>query len=146
MAAQPSSWWMRSDGVTGECPEWQRELTVNQPSYDFEGSSPSSPTNRCSRGLTRKPETGHKRRKAQKRLRTLRVADPTASKESAAPAQIRDTNGDLDDRRLPCRIRWTWACSGVRDICSATKCAAGQRIWYRPACGAKYDQCVPPTT
>jgi hypothetical protein len=29
---------------TGECPEWQRELTVNQPSYDFEGSSPSSPT------------------------------------------------------------------------------------------------------
>jgi hypothetical protein len=30
---------------TGECPEWQRELTVNQPSYDFEGSSPSSPTN-----------------------------------------------------------------------------------------------------
>ena len=28
----------------GECPEWQRELTVNQPSYDFEGSSPSSPT------------------------------------------------------------------------------------------------------
>src|SRR6266702_2865625 len=28
----------------GECPEWQRELTVNQPSSDFEGSSPSSPT------------------------------------------------------------------------------------------------------
>src|SRR5262249_14429416 len=29
---------------TGECPEWQRELTVNQPSYDFAGSSPASPT------------------------------------------------------------------------------------------------------
>ena len=28
----------------GKCPEWQRELTVNQPSYDFEGSSPSFPT------------------------------------------------------------------------------------------------------
>ena len=28
----------------GECPEWQRELTVNQPSYDFVGSSPTSPT------------------------------------------------------------------------------------------------------
>lgn len=28
----------------GECPEWQRELTVNQPPYGFEGSSPSSPT------------------------------------------------------------------------------------------------------
>ncbi|MBN9597971.1 MAG: hypothetical protein J0G36_21795, partial [Afipia sp.] len=25
-------------------PEWQRELTVNQPPYGFEGSSPSSPT------------------------------------------------------------------------------------------------------
>jgi CspA family cold shock protein len=24
--------------LDGECPEWQRELTVNQPSYDFEGS------------------------------------------------------------------------------------------------------------
>src|SRR4051812_2083035 len=38
---------------TGECPEWQRELTVNQPSYDFEGSSPSSPTSlrsRCDQG------------------------------------------------------------------------------------------------
>ena len=30
---------------TGECPEWQRELTVNQPPHGFEGSSPSSPTN-----------------------------------------------------------------------------------------------------
>ena len=29
---------------TGECTEWQRELTVNQPSYDFAGSSPASPT------------------------------------------------------------------------------------------------------
>jgi hypothetical protein len=28
----------------GECPEWQRELTVNQPPHGFEGSSPSSPT------------------------------------------------------------------------------------------------------
>src|SRR5262249_50204591 len=34
---------------TGECPEWQRELTVNQPSYDFAGSSPASPT--CLRSL-----------------------------------------------------------------------------------------------
>jgi hypothetical protein len=30
--------------LAGECPEWQRELTVNQPPYGFEGSSPSSPT------------------------------------------------------------------------------------------------------
>ena len=30
----------------GECPEWQRELTVNQPPHGFEGSSPSSPTNK----------------------------------------------------------------------------------------------------
>src|SRR3981081_2410270 len=44
VAVQPPFRWMRSDGVAGECPEWQRELTVNQPSYDFEGSSPSSPT------------------------------------------------------------------------------------------------------
>src|SRR5262249_21732713 len=29
----------------GEGPEWQGELTVNQPSYDFVGSSPTSPTN-----------------------------------------------------------------------------------------------------
>src|SRR6476659_6168963 len=29
----------------GECPEWQRELTVNQPPYGFVGSSPTSPTN-----------------------------------------------------------------------------------------------------
>ena len=29
---------------TGECPEWQRELTVNQPPHGFEGSSPSFPT------------------------------------------------------------------------------------------------------
>src|SRR5437899_1564274 len=28
----------------GECPEWQRELTVNQPPHGFEGSSPSFPT------------------------------------------------------------------------------------------------------
>jgi hypothetical protein len=28
----------------GECPEWQRELTVNQPPYGFVGSSPTSPT------------------------------------------------------------------------------------------------------
>src|SRR5207302_10554439 len=28
----------------GECPEWQRELTVNQPPYGFAGSSPASPT------------------------------------------------------------------------------------------------------
>src|SRR5437868_1517211 len=34
-----------SDAVEpGECPEWQRELTVNQPPHGFEGSSPSSPT------------------------------------------------------------------------------------------------------
>jgi hypothetical protein len=30
---------------TGKCPEWQRELTVNQPPHGFEGSSPSFPTN-----------------------------------------------------------------------------------------------------
>src|SRR5262245_64512533 len=29
---------------TGECPEWQRELTVNQPPHGFAGSSPASPT------------------------------------------------------------------------------------------------------
>jgi hypothetical protein len=29
----------------GECPEWQRELTVNQPPHGFAGSSPASPTN-----------------------------------------------------------------------------------------------------
>ncbi len=29
----------------GKCPEWQRELTVNQPPHGFEGSSPSFPTN-----------------------------------------------------------------------------------------------------
>ena len=28
----------------GKCPEWQRELTVNQPPHGFEGSSPSFPT------------------------------------------------------------------------------------------------------
>ena len=28
----------------GECPEWQRELTVNQPPHGFAGSSPASPT------------------------------------------------------------------------------------------------------
>src|SRR4030088_2625319 len=44
VAVRPPFRWMRCDGVAGECPEWQRELTVNQPSYDFEGSSPSSPT------------------------------------------------------------------------------------------------------
>src|SRR3981081_353931 len=44
VAVHPPVRWMRSGGVAGECPEWQRELTVNQPSYDFEGSSPSSPT------------------------------------------------------------------------------------------------------
>src|SRR5437868_15454528 len=34
-----------SDAVEpGECPEWQRELTVNQPPHGVEGSSPSSPT------------------------------------------------------------------------------------------------------
>src|SRR6185295_11362836 len=46
---------------TGECPEWQRELTVNQPSYDFEGSSPSSPTSlrsRSERRLPRRSPTG----------------------------------------------------------------------------------------
>ena len=32
--------------VTGECPEWQRELTVNQPPHGFVGSSPTSPTNK----------------------------------------------------------------------------------------------------
>ena len=34
------------DGLseTGKCPEWQRELTVNQPPHGFEGSSPSFPT------------------------------------------------------------------------------------------------------
>src|SRR5262249_4111866 len=36
--------WFRDAVGTGECPEWQRELTVNQPSYDFAGSSPASPT------------------------------------------------------------------------------------------------------
>src|SRR5215471_13466601 len=30
----------------GECPEWQRELTVNQPPHGFAGSSPASPTNK----------------------------------------------------------------------------------------------------
>src|ERR1700743_106670 len=30
---------------SGECPEWQRELTVNQPPHGFAGSSPASPTN-----------------------------------------------------------------------------------------------------
>jgi hypothetical protein len=34
----------RNERDTGECPEWQRELTVNQPPHGFEGSSPSSPT------------------------------------------------------------------------------------------------------
>src|ERR1700752_709602 len=33
---------------TGECPEWQRELTVNQPPHGFAGSSPASPTSLCS--------------------------------------------------------------------------------------------------
>src|SRR5437868_5414399 len=38
-----------SDAVEpGECPEWQRELTANQPPHGFEGSSPSSPTSLCS--------------------------------------------------------------------------------------------------
>lgn len=32
---------------TGECPEWQRELTVNQPPHGFAGSSPASPTIYC---------------------------------------------------------------------------------------------------
>lgn len=32
---------------TGECPEWQRELTVNQPPHGFAGSSPASPTIHC---------------------------------------------------------------------------------------------------
>lgn len=32
----------------GECPEWQRELTVNQPPHGFAGSSPASPTIRIS--------------------------------------------------------------------------------------------------
>jgi hypothetical protein len=36
--------WVTSDGVAGECPEWQRELTVNQPPHGFVGSSPTSPT------------------------------------------------------------------------------------------------------
>src|SRR5436305_13724295 len=36
---------------TGECLEWQRELTVNQPPHGFEGSSPSSPTTLRPRGL-----------------------------------------------------------------------------------------------
>lgn len=46
MAVQPLIWWAEVRWRrAGECPEWQRELTVNQPSYDFEGSSPSSPTN-----------------------------------------------------------------------------------------------------
>lgn len=31
--------------ILGECPEWQRGLTVNQLSFDFVGSSPTSPTN-----------------------------------------------------------------------------------------------------
>src|SRR3954451_23740465 len=44
MADQPLCWWMRFDGVPGKCPEWQRELTVNQPPHGFEGSSPSFPT------------------------------------------------------------------------------------------------------
>ena len=34
---------MRCDGL-GECPEWQRGRTVNPLSYDFVGSSPTSPT------------------------------------------------------------------------------------------------------
>jgi hypothetical protein len=33
------------DAEAGKCPEWQRELTVNQPPHGFEGSSPSFPTN-----------------------------------------------------------------------------------------------------
>lgn len=36
--------WVTCDGVAGECPEWQRELTVNQPPHGFVGSSPTSPT------------------------------------------------------------------------------------------------------
>lgn len=31
-------------GAAGECPERQRELTVNQPPHGFAGSSPASPT------------------------------------------------------------------------------------------------------
>jgi hypothetical protein len=39
-------WCLKYAALRGECPERQRELTVNQPSNDFAGSSPASPTNK----------------------------------------------------------------------------------------------------
>ena len=40
--------WLNYAARGGECPERQRELTVNQPPHGFVGSSPTSPTNRGS--------------------------------------------------------------------------------------------------
>ena len=39
-----------SYAAPGECPERQRELTVNQPPHGFVGSSPTSPTSLRSLG------------------------------------------------------------------------------------------------
>jgi hypothetical protein len=50
----------------GECPEWQRELTVNQPPHGFAGSSPASPTSLRS-------------------LRELRLGKPSAAFRRAGP-------------------------------------------------------------
>jgi hypothetical protein len=66
----------------GECPEWQRELTVNQPSSDFEGSSPSSPT---TLHLLRKLQLGQPRlsescRAKAQRAAAGRVAQPSPAK------------------------------------------------------------------
>src|ERR1700731_2960345 len=79
VAAQPPFRWTRSDGVAGECPEWQRELTVNQPSYDFEGSSPSSPTTLRPDGLRVAQPSGDVSAKRVRRSLSLQRPSPIPS-------------------------------------------------------------------
>src|SRR3954451_8643217 len=58
----------------GKCPEWQRELTVNQPPHGFEGSSPSFPT-------TLRPD-GLRVAQPRKTVRAKRVRRSLSASES----------------------------------------------------------------
>jgi hypothetical protein len=92
------------DGVqAGECPEWQRELTVNQPSYDFEGSSPSSPTNylNIKEGFPRPRAAG--RRGEARRPRSPLTGDGEVKQRIGAYGINSDSAADLvfNDSKRP---------------------------------------------
>src|SRR5882757_6481572 len=88
----------------GECPEWQRELTVNQPSYDFEGSSPSSPT-------------------SLRLLRKLRLGKPHRSEGCRVVARRAKTG-------LAQRRQWATVCYSVSGIAAPGRNSLIGRISY----------------